>query len=246
MRRRNDPRKDELDGVAQRLRDARPQADPLELDRIKTTAMSRAKAAVGGGRAGARRLAVAGMTVGLMAAGTGGVIAGVDTGKGHGNAATAQYGNNCDTHNNNGNNNGNEGGNENNNGNNNFNCNNNSFNGSGNTTTNITNNITNSTVTVSATPPPASGVLGSTSTKAATSKRHFTIHINVPRKARLRKVTIKVNGKVISVLRGNKAKASISLTNLPCSKGATTVVIIAVTDSGKTIKESRQFHLCQA
>ena len=45
MRRKNDAHKDEVDGVAQRLRYERPEASPLELDRIKTTAMSRAKAA---------------------------------------------------------------------------------------------------------------------------------------------------------------------------------------------------------
>jgi hypothetical protein len=248
MWRKNDARKDEMEGVAKRLRSERPEASPLELDRIKMAAMSRAKAATGAGRAGVRRLAVAGMTVGLMAAGTGGVIAGGEVGHGNGNAATAQYGNNCDTNNNNFNNFDNENGSENNNGNNNFNCNNNSFNGSGNSTTvtTITNNITNSTVTVSATPPPAtSGVLGSTATKAATSKRHITLHIHVPRKAKLSRVTIKVNGKTVSVLKGKKASANINLTNLPCSKGATTVLIIAITDNGKTVRESHQFHLCQ-
>jgi hypothetical protein len=247
MRRKNDARKDETEGVAQRLRSERPEASPLELDRIKMTAFSRAKAAAGARGAGARRFAVAGMTVGLMAAGTGGVIAGGEVGHNHGNAATAQYGNNCDTNNNNFNNFDNEEGNENNNGNNNFNCNNNSFNGSGNSVTNITNNITNSTVTVSATPPPAaSSVLGSISTKAATSKRRITLHIRVPHKARLSRVTIKVNGKTVSVLKGKKASANVNLVNLPCSKGATTVVVIAVTDNGKTVKESHQFHLCQA
>ncbi len=44
MPRKHDAHKDELEGVAQRLRDERPEASPLDLDRIKTTAMSRAKA----------------------------------------------------------------------------------------------------------------------------------------------------------------------------------------------------------
>ncbi len=76
MPRKYDAHKDELEGVAQRLRDERPQASPLELDRIKTTAMARAKAGTRVARAGARRLAVAGLTVGLLAATTGGVLAG--------------------------------------------------------------------------------------------------------------------------------------------------------------------------
>jgi hypothetical protein len=301
MPRKNDAHKDELEGVAQRLRSARPEASPLELDRIKTTAMSRARAVTG--RAGARRLAVAGLTVGLMAAGTGGVIAGVGSSNTHGNAATAQYGKNCEagngdgngngSHNGNGNGNtvasfgrsgghhghggkhggsgngsgngntngngnGNDNGNESGNDNGNFNCNDNSFNGNGDvngngntiTTNNITNNITNnfntSPVTITVPPSPTSSVLGSTTTKAKTSSRRIKIHIRIPRKARLKKVTLKINGKVISVLKGKKASANINLVNLPCSKGATTVVVIAVTDNGKTIEESRQFHLCQA
>ncbi len=44
MRRKHDAHKDELEGVAQRLRNERPESSPLELDRIKISAMSRAKA----------------------------------------------------------------------------------------------------------------------------------------------------------------------------------------------------------
>ena len=76
MPRKEDAHTDELEGVAQRLRDERPQASPLDLDRIKTTAMARAKSGAKGGRTGARRLAVAGLTVGLLVATTGGVLAG--------------------------------------------------------------------------------------------------------------------------------------------------------------------------
>ena len=81
MRRKHDAHKDEVEGVAQRLRNERPEASPLELDRIKMTAMSRAKSGTRG-RAGARRLAMAGLTAGLLVATTGGVLAGEG---GHGN-----------------------------------------------------------------------------------------------------------------------------------------------------------------
>lgn len=91
MRRRNHPRKDETDGIAERLRSERPEASPLELDRIKTSAMSRARR-LNGRRGTRRQLAIAGVTVGLMAAGTGGVIAGGATSTNPINAATAQYG----------------------------------------------------------------------------------------------------------------------------------------------------------
>jgi hypothetical protein len=255
MRRKHDAHKDELEGVAQRLRNERPELSPLELDRIKISAMSRAKAKSRRGRAGARRLATAGLTVGLLAAGTGGVIAGQDHGNNGGNAADTQYGNNCTAGNGNEGNgsngsgsNGSNNGSFNGNGSGNFNCNENSFNNSGNVTiTNITNNTQPVTIeVVPSTTTASSGVLGSKTTKTTTSKRHIKIHINLSRKSHLRKVTLKVNGKVLKVLKGKQASANINLVNLPCSSGATTVTITAVTSGGKTITESHTYHLCQA
>jgi hypothetical protein len=309
MPRKHDAHRDELEGVAQRLRNERPQASPLELDRIKTTAMSRAQAGAKRGRVGARRFAVAGLTVGLMAAGTGGVIASSGSGSTHGNAAVAQYGSSCDTNNGNGNNigsgngnkdgngngntsfaayysgkyynggksgsggtgngsgnntengngngneNGNTNGNESGNGNNNFNCNENSFDettinetNNSTTTNNITNNYNATTVTVVGSPTVAgSGVqAATTSKKGSNSTRDVKIHIKVG-KSKLRKVTLKVNGKIVSVLKGKKASANIKLTDLPCNgTSATTVTITAVTASGKKITETHTYHLCQA
>jgi hypothetical protein len=290
MPRKHDAHKDELESVAQRLRDERPQASPLDLDRIKTTAMSRAQAATGRGRAGARRLAVASLTVGLLAAGTGGVIASKGSGQ-SGNAAVAQYGSQCDVNNggnntgsgngnangngngnskfralgeqgkkgggsgssNNGNENGQGNGNENGNGSgnedNNFNCNENSFNETvinetNTTTNNITNTYNSSTVTVAASPAPAGAVLGTTTTKPATSKHPVKFHINISKKSKLKKVTLKINGKVVSVLKGKKASANISIANLPCSAKGTTVTVTAVTSNGKTITQSHTYHIC--
>ena len=228
MRRKNDAHKDEVEDVAQRLRKERPEASPVELDRIKTTAMSRAKVTAGG-RAGARRLAVVGLSVGLLAATTGGVIASGGAGRSSGNAAVAEYGNNCDSNNTygNGSNNGNN------------NCNINSFN-----TTTI-NNITYYTP-VSATPAPSGGVLGSKTVKVKTSRRHIRIHVKVPRGARLSKVTVKVNGKRVKTLKGKKATANIELVNLPCTKGATTIKITVTLSSGKTVTASHKYQLCVA
>jgi len=91
MRRKNHQHTDEVDSIAQRLRSERPEASPLELDRAKTTAMSRTRSF--SGRRGTRRqFAVAALTIGLMAAGTGGVIAGGTTSSNPTSAATAQYG----------------------------------------------------------------------------------------------------------------------------------------------------------
>lgn len=187
MRRKNHPHKDEVDSIAQRLRSERPEVSPLELDRVKTTAMSRARAA--SGRSGARRrLAVAGLTIGLMAAGTGGVIAGGATSSSPTNAATAQYGV-----------------------------------GQG-----------------------GGGVLGNKHHKRPMSHRDIKIHINVPRWARLTKVTVVVNGKVLFVLRNSYVSSTIDVGYLPCSKGTTTITIIAVESNGAVITETRQLHLCQS
>jgi hypothetical protein len=246
MPRKHDAHKDELEGVAQRLRDERPQASPLDLDRIKTTAMARAKAGAGRGRAGTRRLAVAGLTVGLLVATTGGVLAGESGhgknkgGSGSGNAANAQYGGECNISNGNGNIGDKNGAGAENNA-----CNENTFitetnSSTNNTTNNVTNNYSSSTVTVAG--PANSGVLGATTTKkATTSNKHVKIHINVPNKSKLRKVTLKVNGKIVSVLKGKKASKNVTLVSLPCSAKVT---ITAVTASGKTVTQSHTYNLC--
>ena len=269
MRRKHDANMDEMEGVAKRLRDERPEASPLDLDRIKTTAMSRAKSGTRG-RVGTRRLAVAGLTAGLLVATTGGVLAASQGGGGQGgNAAIAQYGNNCiagngntgaggggngnGSSNGNGNGNGN-GGSFNGNGSGNFNCNENSFNTE---TTNITeittitttNDNTGTTInnyytTVSATP--SGGVQASKTTKPAFSGRHIKIHVKVPRGLRLRKVTVKVDGKSVKTLTGKKASANVELVNLPCSKSATTVSITVTLSNGKTVTSTHQYHLCVA
>ncbi len=242
MPRKDDAHKDELEGVAQRLRDERPQASPLDLDRIKTTAMSRAKSA-GKGRAGARRLAVAGLTVGLLVATTGGVLAGEGGhgkkgGNGGGNAANAQYGGECNIQNGSGNVGDNNGNGVENNA-----CNENTFiTNEGNTTNNtVTNNYNSSTVTIAA-PAAAAGVQGATTTKkATTSSKHVKIHINVPNRSKLRRVTLRVNGKIVSVLKGKKASKNVTLVSLPCSA---TVTVTAVTASGKTVTQTHTYNLC--
>jgi hypothetical protein len=243
MRRKNDAKsRREVEGVAQRLRSERPEASPLELDQIKTSAMSAAKATAGR-RLGARRLAVLGLTAGLLAATTGGVIASQGSGPTVGNAAVAQYGEGCDVNNggsNNGNNNG--GNNGSNNGNNNGNCNENSFN-----TTNVTNvtNVTNSNYTTVNAASPGSGVLGSKTTKkAATSSRRIKIHVNVPRGLRARRVTVRLNGKHLKTITGKKASANVELVNLPCSKGLTTIEVTITLSNGKTVTARHQYRLC--
>ncbi len=252
MRRKNEKHEPELEGIAERMRAERPEASPLELDQIKLSAMSRAKAATG--RANPRRLVVAALTVGLMAAGTGGVLAAGGSGGAAGNAASAQYSTTSigcgNIGNGNGNGNGNGGGegngNENGNGNGNYNCNNTSYNNSGNTVNNIT-NITNNggsttTTTITASSSAAIGVAGSKVAK--TSSRRLKIHVKLPRHGKLRSVTIKVNGKHLKTISGKKASANVVLANLPCGSAGTTVTVTITLSSGKTITQSHTYHLC--
>ncbi len=255
MRKHDAHDKAELEGVAQRLRNERPEASPLQLDQIKTSAMSRAKSGSRRHKAGARRLATAGLTIGLLAAGTGGVIAGQGDGGHHhgtsgGNASNTQYNGECNINNGNGNI-----GDKNGAGAENITCSEISYNTEeNNSTTSITNTTTNTGgttnnnyfTTVSAPPAATSGVLAAKTTKPALSLRDIKIHLNLSRKTHLRKVTLKLNGKTFKVLKGSAASKNIKLTNLPCSNGATTITVVAVTSTGKTVTQSHTFHLCQA
>src|SRR3954468_23461279 len=86
---------DDLQDVARRLREERREASPLELDRIKMDAMSRARSRSFVPRGGLRsRLVVALTSLALVGGATGGVIAGTNGGKSNGkdnNAAQKQY-----------------------------------------------------------------------------------------------------------------------------------------------------------
>jgi hypothetical protein len=85
---------DEFADVIERLRAEKAQADPLDLDRIKTTAMSRAsRQGTQARRASMRKTLVVAMVTGsLMIGGTGAVLAGGEKNKGDDNdAAKGQY-----------------------------------------------------------------------------------------------------------------------------------------------------------
>ena len=81
----------DLSEVAERLRRERAEATALDLDRIKTRAMaSAATSRTKGFQVKSRTIATL-LTVALMAAGTGGVIAGGGHGGHNGNASKSQY-----------------------------------------------------------------------------------------------------------------------------------------------------------
>ena len=173
---RRDSNKDENENISGRLRSERPQLEPLELDRVRTSAMSRARRA-GGRSAARRRLAVAGLTIGLMAAGTGGVIAAGGASHTAGNAATAQYG--------------------------------------------------------------LGGVAGSSPHKQATF--NYRIHLYVPFHETLTRVSVRLNGRVVLVLVGQKASSTVNVP-LPCGTGL--ITLRAVTSSGRVLIEYRHLQPC--
>ena len=83
---------EDLDDVAQRLREHRPEASALELDQMKMRAMARAASSRPKGAVLRTRLLVALCSLGLMAGGTGGVIAAKGGNPGKGSASKGQYG----------------------------------------------------------------------------------------------------------------------------------------------------------
>jgi hypothetical protein len=91
MRRNDENLPQELRDVADRLREERPHATALDLDRIKTRAVANAATSRPKGFALKSRGIAAFLTLALMAAGTGGVIAGNGNGGGNGSAADSQY-----------------------------------------------------------------------------------------------------------------------------------------------------------
>ena len=82
---------EDLRDLAARLRDQRAEATGLELDRMKTRAMAKAASSRPKGFALRSRGMAAVLTLALMAAGTGGVLAGGGHGKGGGSSAKSQY-----------------------------------------------------------------------------------------------------------------------------------------------------------
>ena len=82
---------DELREVADRLRSSRVEASGLDLDRIKTRAMAQAASSRPKGFVLKSRGIAAVLTLALMAAGTGGVLAGGGNGKSGGSSSQSQY-----------------------------------------------------------------------------------------------------------------------------------------------------------
>ena len=84
---------EDLQEVADRLRTHRHEASALELDRIKTRAMASAASSRPKGSVVKSRITVALLSLGLMAGGTGGVLAAKGGTPAKGSAGKSQYSN---------------------------------------------------------------------------------------------------------------------------------------------------------
>ena len=252
MTRKHDAHKEELEGVAQRLRNERPEASPLQLDQIKTSAMSRAKAGTRRRSAGARRLATAGLTIGLLAAGTGGVIAGGaggHHGNGGSNASNTQYGGECNITNGNGNvgDNGmapapktNA-------------CNENTFINEDNTHHQHHHQHQHRRhdrqQLLHDGQRPTGGdqqCSGSQNDQTGTQPARHQDPPEPLAQVAPEEGHPEAERENLQGAEGQAASKNIKLTNLPCSGGATTITVVAVTSTGKTVTESHTYHLCQA
>lgn len=214
-----DDERGELDDIANRLRDERPRLTPAEHD----SALSRITAR----RArpsGARRALTAGLVVGLMAAGTGGVIAAGVTNGSSGNAAIAQYSASSSS------------------------TTSTSASttsspatfSSGSTTSSATVSVlaTSSTITQTITPKPPKTV--------KVSKRKLVIHdYRLPKGTRLASETVTINGKAYRFILHGRPPVPISFVGVACENGTQTVVIKSVTTSGRVYYDRRTYHLCR-
>ena len=84
---------EDLESTVRRMRDERPEATAFELDRMKQRAMARASSPRSKGLNVKSRITVALLALGLMAGGTGGVLAaaGGTPGSNNKNASGAEY-----------------------------------------------------------------------------------------------------------------------------------------------------------
>jgi hypothetical protein len=82
---------DDLAEVARQLREQRPEANALELDRIKTRSMAQAASSRPKGFVLKSKTLAIGLSLALMVGGTGGVIAGGGNGNGNGPAPKSEY-----------------------------------------------------------------------------------------------------------------------------------------------------------
>ena len=99
-------------------------------------------------------------------------------------------------------------------------------------------------------PPPAkpasklksADVLRLPSTRRCVSRRRFRIRLRTPRGAKLAKVTVRVNGKLVRTVRGKRITAKVDLRGLP--RGRFRVKIQVTTADGRKVTTTRRYRTC--
>jgi hypothetical protein len=111
------------------------------------------------------------------------------------------------------------------------------------TATSTTAVVTSKTTTTSTTQTASSGVLGSHTVVACSSRRYETVHLLNTQSRRIISAVIYVNGKRLAKITG-KLRIAIDMRRLP--KRTVTVKIVARTSDGKTITGKRVYHTCHS
>ncbi len=80
------------------------------------------------------------------------------------------------------------------------------------------------------------------STKKCVSRRKFRIRLRTPKGAKLTKVTVSLNGKLIRTVKGKRITAKVDLRGLP--KGRFKVKIQVTTADGRKVTGTRKYRTC--
>jgi uncharacterized delta-60 repeat protein len=78
--------------------------------------------------------------------------------------------------------------------------------------------------------------------KSCISRRSFKIRLRIPRGAKATKATVKVNGKQVKVVKGDRLRAGIDLRGLP--KGKAKISIAVKLSDGSTLTGTRTYRTC--
>jgi hypothetical protein len=78
--------------------------------------------------------------------------------------------------------------------------------------------------------------------RACASRRRFAIRLRQPRRGRIRRATVFVDGRRVRVLSGRRLRAMVDLRGLP--KGRFAVRVVVTTSSGRNLVQRRSYSTC--
>ena len=81
--------------------------------------------------------------------------------------------------------------------------------------------------------------------RACVSRRSILLHVHRPRGARVRSITLLVNGRRVKRIRGNRARTTVSLRGLPKGTVRVRAVVHAVRHRRRiTVRDTRTYRTC--